>query len=165
MSERSEQPIQRIAVVCLGNICRSPMAHVVLQTKADDAGRKLVVTSSGTGSWHTGDPMDPRAADVLRAAGYDPSRHRARHFTRDWFADNDLILAMDDANLRDIHALATDDADRAKVRMFRSFDPDSQGSHDLEVPDPWYGGPDGFQLVLSMIERTTNRILEPGALG
>lgn len=94
--------------------------------------------------------MDPRAAAVLTAAGLDPSAHRARQFGTDWL-DRDLLLAMDAQNLSDVLAL-TPPADRDRVRMFRSFDP--EGGPDAEVPDPWYGGPDGFDLVLAMVERT-----------
>ncbi len=149
----------RIATVCLGNICRSPMADVVLAQRLADAGLDQVsVHSSGTGDWHVGEPMDERAAAVLTAAGYDPSRHRAKTFTASWFATNDLILTMDASNYANVLALATSTDDRAKVRPYRSFDP--LASHaDAEVPDPWYGGPDGFDLVLAMVERTTNELI------
>ena len=94
----------RIALVCLGNICRSPMAHVVLEQQLADAGLgdAVEVHSSGTGGWHEGNPMDDRAAATLATAGYDPSRHRARTFDAGWHDDHDLVLAMDAANLRDI---------------------------------------------------------------
>jgi protein-tyrosine-phosphatase len=94
----------RIALVCLGNICRSPIAHVVLEDRLARAGLddRVEVVSSGTGGWHDGEPMDRRAAAVLRDAGYDPSRHRARTFSVDWYAENDLILAMDHSNRADM---------------------------------------------------------------
>jgi len=149
----------RIALVCLGNICRSPTAHVVLEQRLAESGLddRVEVVSSGTGGWHEGDPMDPRSAEVLRAAGYDPSRHRARTFTRDWFAENDLLLAMDHANRADMRALAPTVEQEADVRMFREFDPEAT---DDEVPDPWYGGPEGFRSVLAMIERTCDGLVE-----
>ena len=146
-----------IALVCLGNICRSPTAHVVLESKLADAGIDLEVVSSGTGGWHEGEPMDPRSAAVLEAAGYDPSHHRARTFTRDWFAEYDLLLAMDHANRADMQALAPTVEDEARVRMFREFDPEADD--DAEVPDPWYGGDEGFHRVLAMIERTCDEIV------
>ena len=94
----------RIALVCLGNICRSPMAHVVLAAAVDEAGLadRVEVTSSGTGDWHVGQPMDRRAAAVLTAAGYDASRHRARQFDASWLDDHDLVLAMDESNLKNV---------------------------------------------------------------
>lgn len=145
----------RIALVCLGNICRSPTAHVVLEHRLAAAGLsdQVVVASAGTGGWHRGEPMDPRSAAVLSDAGYDPTRHRARTFDRDWYAEHDLLLAMDHANRADMAALAPTVADESRVRMFRERDPEATDGDD-EVPDPWYGGPDGFRDVLAMIERT-----------
>ncbi|MCL3817001.1 low molecular weight protein-tyrosine-phosphatase [Aeromicrobium wangtongii] len=150
----------RVALVCLGNICRSPMAHVVLEDRLVRAGLddRVQVASSGTGGWHAGDGMDRRAAAVLRDAGYDPSRHRARTFTIDWYAENDLLLAMDHTNRADMLALAPTVPQMSQVRMFREFDPEASGDDD-EVPDPWYGGSDGFRDVLAMIERTTDRLV------
>jgi len=143
----------RIAMVCLGNICRSPMAAVVLEAKLADAGLDdlVEVTSSGTGGWHAGEPMDRRAAARLDAAGYDPSAHRAKQFDADWF-DNDLVLAMDGDNLADIRALG---GDGDRVRLFRTFDPAVAPDEEVpDVPDPWYGGPEGFAATLEIVERT-----------
>ncbi len=150
----------RIAFVCLGNICRSPMADVILSTLVDDAGlaAKVEVNSCGTGDWHVGHPMDPRAATQLLAEGYDASGHRARQYDAGWL-DHDLVLAMDAQNLADI----TDGAGPSeRVRMFRCFDPLLDGSAepgDLDVPDPYFGGDDGFELVIAMVERTCRRLL------
>ena len=157
----------RIALVCLGNICRSPIAHVVLESRLADAGLddRVEVVSSGTGGWHEGEPMDRRAAAVLRDAGYDPSRHRARTFSTDWYAENDLLLAMDHSNRADMIDQSPTVEQQAQVRMFRAFDPEASEGDD-EVPDPWYGGDDGFRHVLAMIERTTDRLVEqlPGLM-
>ncbi len=142
----------RIALVCLGNICRSPMAHVVLEDGVRRAGLDVEVTSAGTGSWHVGKPMDDRAASTLRGAGLDPSRHRASHFDASWF-DRDLVLVMDEQNLADVLALGAP-ADR--VRLFRDLDPEGSG----EVPDPYYGGDEGFAEVLAMVTRTSDRLVE-----
>ena len=141
-----------ITFVCLGNICRSPMAAVVLEARLADAGLadRVEVTSSGTGNWHVGDPMDRRAAATLTAAGYDPSRHRARQLDHGRLASYDLLLAMDENNLADVGG--RDD----RVRLFRDFDPVDPGA---AVPDPYYGGPAGFEEVLSMVERTTESIV------
>jgi protein-tyrosine phosphatase len=144
----------RIELVCLGNICRSPTAHVVLEQRLADAGLDLVqVSSSGTGDWHVGGPMDRRAAAALTAAGYDATRHRARQ--HDPAEGVDLILAMDAANLADLGG-RTD-----RVRKFRDFDPvgrSAEGGSD--VPDPYYGGDDGFEEVLTMVERTASAIVD-----
>jgi protein-tyrosine phosphatase len=140
----------RVALVCLGNICRSPMAHVVLEARLHEAGLAglVEVTSCGTGDWHVGEPMDTRAAATLAAAGYDASRHRARQFARSWLDEHDLVLAMDSANLAAIGGPTGD----GRVRLFRDFDPAVPGG---DVPDPYYGGDDGFQEVLTMVERTS----------
>jgi protein-tyrosine phosphatase len=138
--------------VCLGNICRSPMADVVLTQRVDDTGLAGLVTvaSCGTGDWHVGRPMDERAAAVLRAHDYDPSQHRARQFAPSWLADHDLVLAMDQSNLTDVRSVEPHwDPDR--VRLFGDFDPVEPGG---EVPDPYYGGEQGFEEVLAMVERT-----------
>ena len=97
-----------VALVCTGNICRSPMADVVLEARLDEAGLadRVRVTSGGTEPWHVGEPMDPRAAGSLRQAGYDPSRHRARRVTGAWFDSHDLVLGMDRSNLADLAAVA-----------------------------------------------------------
>lgn len=156
----------KIALVCLGNICRSPTAHVILEDRLARAGlaESVEVASAGTGGWHRGEPMDPRSAVALRDAGYDPSRHRARTFSADWFAEHDLLLAMDASNYADMVALAPTVGQTEQVRMFREFDPErhadeaEDGAH-LEVPDPWHGGPEGFGRVLTMIERTTDGLV------
>lgn len=156
----AQRPL-RIEVTCLGNICRSPMAHVVLEQRLADAGLAddVVVTSSGTGGWHEGEPMDERAATTLAAAGYDPTRHRARTFTTDTYADADLMLAMDARNLADMTDRAPTVADADRVRLFRSFDPAATPG-DEEVDDPWYGGPEGFEETLRIVERTADAIVE-----
>lgn len=142
----------RIALVCLGNICRSPMAHVVLEARLAEGGLAdaVTVTSSGTGGWHEGKPMDPRAAATLESAGYDPSRHRARTFDAGWHDDHDLVLAMDASNLRDVGGPSE------RVRLFRDFDPEEPGG---EVPDPYYGGGPGFEEVLRMVQRTSTSLV------
>jgi protein-tyrosine phosphatase len=142
-----------VALVCLGNICRSPMADVVLRERVDEAGLsgRVAVNSCGTGDWHTGQPMDRRAAATLTAAGYDPTTHRARLFDPGWLEDHDLVLAMDGQNLADVLAVAGPTHD-GRVRLFRDFDPVGTGG---EVPDPYYGGDAGFEEVLEMVERTS----------
>ena len=145
----------RVALVCLGNICRSPMAHVVLESRLDDAGLGdlVEVTSSGTGGWHVGNPMDPRAAATLTQAGYDATRHRARQYDASWADRNDLVLAMDHDNLDNLSDLG---GVSPRVMLFREFDPVEPGG---DVPDPYYGGDAGFEEVLSMVERTSDNLV------
>jgi protein-tyrosine phosphatase len=147
-----EEGRYRIGVVCLGNICRSPMAEVVLTERVAEAGLddRVEVASCGTGDWHLGDPMDRRAAATLAAAGYDPSRHRAQQFAGSWLEEYDVLLAMDAQNRSDVGG-------DERVLMFRDFDPVEPGS---DVPDPYYGGDSGFEEVLTMVERTSARIVE-----
>lgn len=152
----------RIALVCLGNICRSPMAHVVLGDRVAAAGLddRVTVVSSGTGDWHIGNPMDRRAAALLSSEGYDPSAHRAQQVRATWFAECDVLLAMDSTNLADLRELAGAELEPDRVRLYGEFDPAEPGA---DVPDPYYGGDDGFGTVLAMIERTSGVLVD--ALG
>ncbi len=126
------------------------MADVVLQERIADAGLddRVSVSSSGTGGWHVGDPMDRRAAATLTAAGYDATRHRAQQWAGN--DDADLVLAMDAQNLADIGG-ASD-----RVMAFRAFDSEDPGG---DVPDPYYGGDSGFEEVLAMVERTARSLV------
>jgi protein-tyrosine phosphatase len=148
-----------IAMVCLGNICRSPSAEVVLTAKlvAHGLTGRVVVHSFGTGDWHLGGPMDPRASATLTAAGYDPSRHHARQFDQTWLDRVDLVLAMDADNLRDIVVVGGTDESRVRVRLFREFDPSADD--DLNLADPWFGNLDGFHDMLAIVERTTDELV------
>jgi protein-tyrosine phosphatase len=139
----------RICCVCLGNICRSPMAEAVLRAQLAEAGLadKVVVDSAGTGDWHIGDTMNGRARDQLTRAGYDGEAHRARQIDAYWLPERDLILAMDAANLRDLRALAAA-ADADRVRLFGEIG--KLGGRD--VPDPYYGTADDFADVLALLE-------------
>ena len=147
----------RVALVCLGNICRSPMADVVLTDRVAAAGLadRVTVASSGTGDWHVGRPMDRRAAALLTSEGYDASAHRAQQVRPSWLSDYDLLLAMDRQNLRDLHTLASGAVEAERVRLFGDFDPVEPGA---EVPDPYFGGDDGFHDVLAMVERTADAL-------
>ena len=148
----------RVCMVCLGNICRSPMAAAVLRHKLEAAGLgdEVVVESAGTGGWHVGDGADRRARAALVARGYDDT-HRARTFVRSFFQDYDLVIAMDGENLRNLRALAPDREARDEVRLLRSYDPTSPP--DAEVADPYYGGDDGFVDVLDQIERACDGLV------
>lgn len=143
----------RIAMVCLGNICRSPMADRVMNAmiEGSDLAGLAVADSCGTASWHTGKPMDPRSAQTLEAAGYDSAGHKAQPWTPAWTKDHDLVLAMDRTNLADLGGLTE------RIRPFREWDCTGPGG---EVPDPYYGGQDGFEEVLGMVERTCRALLD-----
>lgn len=145
----------RIAVVCSGNICRSPVADVVLNSRIAEAGLadRVQVESFGLGDWHVGNPMDSRSAASLTASGYDGSRHRARQFARAHVAAYDLVLAMDHGHLRDLRVAGVAPE---RLRLFRDFDPDPG---DGQVPDPYFGGPEGFREVLAIIERTADALV------
>ncbi|MGV1007930.1 MAG: low molecular weight protein-tyrosine-phosphatase [Dermatophilaceae bacterium] len=143
----------RITVVCTGNICRSPMAEIVLRRLLDEARvGGVVVTSGGTGSWHIGDGADARALRILRQHGYDGSGHRARQFDVSWFAQNDLILAADVGHQRALRRLAPDPDAVQKVRLLRSFDPDAVAAGTTDVDDPWYGTAEDFEQCFREVE-------------
>ena len=141
----------RVSMVCLGNICRSPIAEVVLRQMVEDEGLgdRVVVTSAGTGHWHVGGPMDPGSATELRAHGLDPSRHVAQQMTADRVGEFDLLVAMDTANLADLQEMVGDRR-RPRVVLLRDLDPD--GDPDQSVPDPYGGGPEGFATVYAQVE-------------
>ena len=142
-----------VVFVCSGNICRSPIAEKVFAAELERAGlaEGVRVSSAGTGGWHVGDPADDRAAAVLRAAGY-PSDHRARQVDAEALGA-DLIVALDDT-----HRHALRDVGAGRVRLLRSFDPTAPEG--AEVPDPYYGGDDGFDEVLAMIQAAVPGMLD-----
>ncbi|NBE52621.1 low molecular weight protein-tyrosine-phosphatase [Streptomyces boluensis] len=147
----------RVCFVCTGNICRSPMAESVFRAHVAEAGLDglVEVDSAGTGGWHEGDGADPRTVSVLRAHGYE-SDHAARQFRADWFARLDLVIALDEGHQRELRRLAPTPADAAKVRLLRSYDP---AAVDLDVPDPYYGGTDGFDECLELVEAASPGLL------
>ena len=150
----------RLLFVCMGNICRSPTAEGVMrrllrEQRLEDA---VEVDSAGTGGWHVGDPPDTRATAAARARGITLEGAARTVRARD-FEDFDLILAADRRNLRDLRAAAPEDA-RARIHLLREFDPDSDGAPDLDVPDPYYGGPDGFEQVLDLVESACRGLLD-----
>jgi protein-tyrosine phosphatase len=155
MTPEKRDPHQpyRICIVCLGNICRSPMAERVLIAELDRAGLtgKVVVDSAGTGDWHLGEAMDSRARAELSRRGFDGSGHEARQIERSWLARYDLLLAMDRANLTSLRQLARGDVGTSsKIQLLRSFDPAAPDG--AEVPDPYYGSPDDYAEVFELVE-------------
>ena len=149
--------IYRVTIVCLGNICRSPIGEAVLRERLARSGLDGVVEvdSAGTGDWHVGQGANPRSVQVLDDHGY-AHDHTARQINERWFADIDLVIAMDTANYADIKALIPTTAHHVDLRMLRSFDPGFVGISEpdarLDVPDPYHGSDEDFVAVLRMIE-------------
>jgi low molecular weight protein-tyrosine phosphatase len=150
----------RILFVCLGNICRSPTAECTMRALVREAGMEdqVEIDSAGTGGWHVGAPPDERATAAAAGRGI-ALEGSARRVRASDFDDFDLMIAMDSANLSDLVALAGTDAQRAKVRLLREFDPASDGSRELDVPDPYYGEGDGFERVLDMVQASCRGLL------
>ncbi|MGV9274445.1 low molecular weight protein-tyrosine-phosphatase [Streptomyces griseosporeus] len=148
----------RVCFVCTGNICRSPMAESVFHARVVEAGLGglVEVDSAGTGGWHGGEGADPRTVSVLEEAGY-AIDHTARQFRPSWFSRLDLVIALDSGHLKALRRLAPTEEDAAKVRLLRSYDP--AAGADLDVPDPYYGGVDGFEECLEMVEAASAGLL------
>ena len=151
----------RLLFVCMGNICRSPtaegmMRHVLLEAGLDS---RVEVDSAGTGAWHVGDPADPRARAAAARRGID-LHGIARQVTGEDLDSFDLILAADADNQRELLALAGEDpARRGKVCRLRDFDQASVNTGELDVPDPYYGGPEGFDQVLDIVDAACRGLL------
>nr|WP_299344274.1 low molecular weight protein-tyrosine-phosphatase [Allomuricauda sp.] len=142
----------KVLMVCLGNICRSPLAEGILKSKVDSD--KVWVDSAGTAGYHVGSPPDPRSIAVARKHGLDISSQRCRKFSTADFEEFDYIYAMDQSNYSDILASARNESDLAKVSLLLE-------AVDLgysEVPDPYYGGNDGFEKVFQMIDTACGAI-------
>jgi protein-tyrosine phosphatase len=149
----------RLLFVCLGNICRSPTAEGVMRALVAEQGLRgaIEIDSAGTGSWHVGSAPDRRATDAARARGL-VLEGAARQVSRADLEYFDLLLAMDAENARELRALAEDERQSAKVRLLREFDPAS--THDLDVPDPYYGGTGGFDEVLDLVQAACEGLLQ-----
>ncbi len=140
-------------MVCLGNICRSPLAEGILKSKVDQS--KIIVDSAGTGGWHIGELPDHRSVEVARKNGIDITDQRCRKFVQGDFKDFELIYVMDRSNLSDVLNLAITSSDRDKVKLIlEEMHPESS----MEVPDPYYGGDGGFDKVYKMLDDTCNVI-------
>ncbi len=157
-----DRPI-RVLFVCLGNICRSPLAEQLFQDRVAEAGLadRFEVDSAGTGGWHVGGPPDRRTTAMAARRGTDTSRLRARQLGRSDLDHFDHVFVMDRANLHDTLALDPDGDHGTRVRLFREFDPEpGPGADGYEVPDPYAGGTEGFEHVYDIADRTTRAVLD-----
>ncbi|MEQ1667289.1 MAG: low molecular weight protein-tyrosine-phosphatase [Sulfuriferula sp.] len=143
-----------ILFVCMGNICRSPMAEGVFTHKSRELGASLLIDSAGTHDYHIGAAPDSRAQQTMRQAGYDITQLRGRQVCREDFVQFDYVLAMDEANLHNLQQLAGEYAH--KVQLYLNF---SERFRGLSVPDPYYGGEQGFTEVLAMVEDAADGLL------
>ncbi|TCK64727.1 protein-tyrosine phosphatase [Winogradskyella wandonensis] len=135
-------------MVCLGNICRSPLAHGILESKLPKD--SFYVDSAGTASYHIGEKPDQRSIAIAKSKGIDISTQRARQFSSSDFDKFDVIYAMDQSNYRNILNLAKSEDDKRKVKLIlNELSPNS----DLEVPDPYYGGDQGFKTVYDLLDK------------
>lgn len=148
----------RVLFVCLGNICRSPLAEGVFRQMVHSSGltENFEVDSAGTGAWHVGNPPDTRMTKTALARGVDIRQQQARQFVAEDFERFDHIFVMDKSNLQDVLALDVEDAYSGRVRLFREFDSEPG---DYQVPDPYFGGPQGFEAVYDIVDRTSRLLL------
>jgi protein-tyrosine phosphatase len=146
----------RVLTVCLGNICRSPTAEAAILQAAAEQDLTIEVESAGTGDWHIGELPDRRMRDAAGSVGLSLAS-RARQVEAEDLRRFDLVLAMDRDNLRVLESLRDDDP-TARIELFRHWDPLADG--DLEVPDPYYGGPRGFDEVVEICRRTAAALVE-----
>lgn len=157
-----------VCFVCTGNICRSPMAEVVLRSLAEQAGlgSAIEISSAGTGEWHLGEHADRRALDALERHGFDGSRHRAQLFDPSRFAECDLVVALDHGHERALRSWARTEVEQHKIRRLLDFEPGLSPQGD--VPDPYYSDAAAFDSVLALIERACRALfaqIEPGLRG
>lgn len=146
----------KVLMVCLGNICRSPLAEGIFRNLAEKRGLNVFVDSAGTGGWHSGQPPDKRSIQVAKRFGIDISALRARKFTKQDFEAFDLIFAMDRHNINDILALADSDIHKQKVKLMTYA---SHPDKPTDVPDPYYENEEAFYKVYSLLKMAIDSAL------
>lgn len=160
-TDTSDSPKMSVLFVCLGNICRSPLAEGIFRHLVEAAGleERFEIESAGTGAWHVGERPDARAEMVANQHGVS-LLSRARQVTEDDLRTFDYVIAMDRENLRNLQRMADalGDEARARIHLLREFDP--EGSDGDEVPDPYYGGASGFENVYEMVHRSCRALLD-----
>ncbi len=147
----------RILMVCLGNICRSPLAEGILQHQAWKAGLKWSVESAGTGAYHIGEPPHRLSTKVAKQNGIDISKQRARQFVKEDFLNYDLIYVMDSQNYTDVKRISGNVFDETKIDLLLN---ECYPGENRGVPDPWYGEEDGYHEVFAMINRACETIIQ-----
>jgi protein-tyrosine phosphatase len=147
----------KILMVCLGNICRSPLAEGILKSKINELGIGATVHSAGTSNYHAGDSADPRTIDVAQKHGINLHSHTGRQFTVNDFDKYDKIFTMDSSNHRNVLRLARNESDRRKVEMILNI---SHPGSNMDVPDPYFGGQNGFENVYRMLDDACEAIIK-----
>lgn len=142
----------KILMVCLGNICRSPLAEGILRSKLNE---EFHIDSAGTGNWHVGQGPDKRSVAVAQKYGIDISAQRARQFSVSDFDEFDLIYVMDESNFEDVISLAKSEIHKSKVKLILG---EWEDLSDKNVPDPYFGGDEGFENVFKMLDEVSARI-------
>jgi len=144
-------------MVCLGNICRSPLAEGILQHKAWQAGLQWSVESAGTGNWHIGEPPHHSSTKVAKLNGVDISKQRARQFVKEDFLNYDFIYVMDSSNFNDVKRMSGKLFDETKIDLLlNTLHPGENRS----VPDPWFGEEDGYHEVFTMLDKACEQIIQ-----
>lgn len=147
----------KVLMVCLGNICRSPMAHGLLWHKVQVAGLDWQVDSAGTNGWHEGELPDPRAIACMKRHGIDITYQRARLVVSDDLQEFDLIYAMDKAVYDDVVALAQNEEEEQKIKLLMN---EVNPGSNADVPDPYYGEDTGFEHVYKLLDTATDKVIE-----
>ncbi len=148
--------MKKYIMVCLGNICRSPMAEGIIQQEFNNHNIDIQIDSAGTAAFHIGESADSRAQAELKKHGIDISQERAQKFKYEFFEKYDKIFAMDEFNYADLLLLAKTEKDRAKVDMLMNV----VNNNNLSIPDPYYGGDKGFEQVYNMIKKAAIKLVE-----
>jgi len=143
---------KKILMVCLGNICRSPLAEGILKSKLHDT--DFFIDSAGTGNWHAGEKPDRRSIEVAIKNKIDLTNQRARQISKEDFSKFDVILVMDNQNFEDVISLAPDEASKNKVRKIVDFDK----SKNSKIPDPYYGTTKDFEFVFHLLDQICDEI-------
>ncbi|WP_445720304.1 low molecular weight protein-tyrosine-phosphatase [Flavobacterium sp.] len=142
----------KILMVCLGNICRSPLAEGIMRSKLSE---DFIVDSAGTGGWHAGELPDKRSVATAKSKGLDITNQRARQFKKSDFDTFDHIFVMDNSNYKDVMALAPNEEAKSKVKLILN---EIFPGENVDVPDPYYGGQDGFENVYNMLDKACEEI-------
>lgn len=144
-------------MVCLGNICRSPLAHGILQHKVENLGLNASIDSAGTNGFHNGEFPDSRSMEIALVNGIDISYQRSRQIERRDIEEYDLIYVMDSSNYNNVLDMTSSEEEAQKVKMIMN---ELEPGRNINVPDPYYGGSDGFRNVYEMLDQVTDKIIE-----